>query len=279
LIQTTAKVISNEKILKELERPGARNTLGSWLIWLRCPEIARQAQPGQFLMVRCGEGEEHQLRRPLSIHRVNEDNIALFFATWENGKGTQWLSQLQTGDSLDLLGPLGNSYSINPGSHNLLLVAGGIGIAPLYFLSEVALRKGYSVKLLRGASGAYKPSGKPNPDQHYPKKLLPRGMEVETITSSPDGREGMVVDLLTSDFISGADQVFACGPLPMYKTMAQMPELKDKPVQVSLEVRMGCGLGICYGCTVKTVNGLKQACKHGPVFNLDEVLWDKLADI
>jgi len=268
LKQTTAKVISNEKILKELERPGARNTLGSWLIWLRCPEIARQAQPGQFLMVRCGEGVEYQLRRPLSIHRTEGNKLSLLFNVV--GKGTQWLSQCQAGEKIDLLGPLGNSYEIYPGSKKLLLAAGGIGIAPLAFLAGEAVRQGKEITLLLGAATAR---------QLYPSSLLPA--KVKLITATEDGsggKKGMITDIL-GDFTGGADQVFACGPLPMYKTMAPMPELKDKPVQVSLEVRMGCGLGICYGCTVKTINGLKQACKHGPIFNLEEVLWDKLADI
>jgi len=89
----------------------------------------------------------------------------------------------------------------------------------------------------------------------------------------------MVVDLLTSDFTGWADQVFACGPTPMYRDMARMPELRNKPVQISLEVRMGCGVGVCYGCTIKTRDGLRQTCKHGPIFNLDDILWEEMADI
>jgi dihydroorotate dehydrogenase electron transfer subunit len=85
----------------------------------------------------------------------------------------------------------------------------------------------------------------------------------------------MVTDLL-ADYIDRAVQVFACGPLPMYRTMARMPVLKDKPVQISLEMRMGCGRGICYGCTLKTKNGLKLVCEHGPVFELEDILWDEL---
>jgi dihydroorotate dehydrogenase electron transfer subunit len=227
-------------------------------------------------MVHCGEA--CILPRPFSIHRVNEDSIALFFAAWENGKGTNWLSQRQAGDNLDLLGPLGNSYTIYPDSKNLLLVAGGIGVAPLCFLAEESLKKGYSVKLLRGASGELKPSGKRNPTQHYPKKLLPRGIEVKTITSSPDGQEKMVTDLLP-DYIDWADQVFTCGPTSMYQTMATQKLLKTKPVQISLEIMMGCGLGVCYGCTIKTKNGLKQVCKDGPIFDLDDILWEELRGV
>ncbi|MDP2728951.1 MAG: dihydroorotate dehydrogenase electron transfer subunit [Dehalococcoidales bacterium] len=270
--QATGKVISNEQILKELERPGARTILGSWLLWLECPEIAHEARPGQFVMVVCGS--ESFLPRPFSIHQVKGDNLALFFAAYEDGKGTTWLSQVKVASKIGLLGPLGNGFSIYPGSHNLLLVAGGIGIAPLYFLATQALNHSHEVKLILGASGAFKPSGEPNPVQHYPEELLPRGIEIETITTSPDGMTGNVVELIPGH-VSWADQVFACGPLPMYKTMAQMPELKGKQVQVSLEVVMGCGRGVCYGCTIKTKSGLKRVCEHGPVFHLDDILWDE----
>jgi dihydroorotate dehydrogenase electron transfer subunit len=87
----------------------------------------------------------------------------------------------------------------------------------------------------------------------------------------------MITDLLP-DYSGEAEQLFACGPLAMYRAMAQMSELKTKPVQISLEVRMGCGLGVCYGCTVKTKRGLKQVCKDGPVFELNDVLWAELGD-
>ncbi len=281
--QATAKVIKNEQILEELERrrdidrPRPRDILGSWIIWLECPAIAWEAKPGQFVMVRCGK--DCLLPRPFSIHQVNNSSIALLYAVWEDGKGTGWLSQRLPGDSLDLLGPLGNGFSIYPASRKLLLVAGGIGITPLYFLAEQARNDGYSVKLLRGASGESKPSGKPNPPQHYPEELLPRGIEIETITSSQDGQTGMVIELLRPEVVDWADQVFACGPMPMYRDMVLKSEelkLKEKPTQVSLEVRMGCGLGICYACTVKTRHGLKQVCKDGPVFDLNDVLWDEL---
>jgi dihydroorotate dehydrogenase electron transfer subunit len=219
-------------------------------------------------MVRCGEGLEYQLRRPLSIHQLDGNKFALLFNV--AGKGTRWLSQCQVGDNLDLLGPLGNGYSIHPGSHNLLLVAGGIGIAPVVFLTQQALNRGCSVKLLLGAVNA---------SQLYPQYLLPP--EVKPITTTEDGtagKKGMITDILP-DFIGRADQVFACGPSSMYQTMARMPELSNKPIQISLEVRMGCGLGICYGCTVKTKSGLKQVCKDGPIFNLDDILWEELKGV
>jgi len=248
---------------------------GVCLIWLDSPQIASQAQPGQFVMVRCGEGLEYQLRRPLSIHQQDGNKIALLFTVV--GKGTRWLSQCQAGDNIDLLGPLGNGYSVHPGSHNLLLVAGGIGIAPLYSLASSASKEGYSIRILLGARTAI---------QLYLKEYQYQYIKAEFVLVTEDGtagKKGMITDLLP-DFIGWADQIFACGPTLMYHTMyhallAHDPQLlKTKPVQISLEVRMGCGLGVCYGCTVKTKSGLRQVCKDGPIFDLDDILWDELTD-
>ena len=125
--QVTAKIIRNEPVLKELARRHARSISGSWLIWLRCPEIAREVRPGQFVMVRCGE--KLTLPRPFSVHRVKENRVALFFTVWADGQGTHWLSRRKAGDSLELFGPLGNGYDIYRASKNLLLVGGGMGVA------------------------------------------------------------------------------------------------------------------------------------------------------
>ena len=122
--------------------------------------------------------------------------------------------------------------------------------------------------LLLGASTA---------TQLYPGNLLPAKIEVVTTTEDgTGGKKGVITDLLP-DFAGWADQIFACGPMPMYRAISvQNQPLKAKPFQVSLEVRMGCGRGVCYGCTVKTKSGLKQVCKDGPVFELDDILWDEL---
>jgi len=255
LNQSFAPVIANTEVMP-----------GVYLIWLESPQIAAEAKPGQFVMVRCGQ--ETLLRRPLSIHQL-ADNTNLAFLFTVVGKGTHWLSQRQAGNNIDLLGPLGSGFSIHPASHNLLLVAGGIGIAPLCFLAQEALNQGCSVRLLLGASTA---------SQLYPKHLVPA--EAELIIATEDGtagKMGMVTDLLP-DFVGWSDRIFACGPTSMYRAMAaqKQPLLKAKSPQISLEVRMGCGLGVCYGCTVKTKSGLKQVCKDGPVFDLEDILWDEL---
>jgi dihydroorotate dehydrogenase electron transfer subunit len=103
--------------------------------------------------------------------------------------------------------------------------------------------------------------------------VLPSSLHV--INCAEDGSEGFkgLATALVPHYVNTADQVFACGPAAMYKTMAQMPELKNKPVQLSLEITMGCGAGVCYGCTIRTKKGLKQVCKDGPVFEMGEVIF------
>jgi len=260
--QVIASIISNREILPGLEHPHARTILSSWIILLCCPDIARKARPGQFVMVNCGE--ETLLRRPLSVHQVDGDRLAFLYAVV--GKGTHWLSRQQAGGNIDLLGPLGNGFSISPTSKNLLLVAGGMGIAPLYFLAQKSLKEENSVTLLYGTANKYR---------------YPISHEINMVAATEDGsigRKGMVTDLLP-DYVDRADQVFVCGPMPMYRHMAARSQklLKDKTAQISLELTMGCGIGVCYGCTVKTKNGLKHVCQDGPVFELDDILWDKLA--
>jgi dihydroorotate dehydrogenase electron transfer subunit len=145
-----------------------------------------------------------------------------------------------------------------------------MGIAPLYFLAQEALKEGHSVTLLYGTANV----------ERYDKKFsLPLGIELVAATEDGTvGHKGMITDLI-SEYIDWADQVFACGPMSMYRDMAlkkQELQLEGKPVQVSLEVRMACGRGFCYGCTIKTKNGLKKVCQDGPVFDLDDILWDEL---
>ena len=252
--QVIAPVISNTKI-----------TSSFYQMWLEAPQIVSEAKPGQFVMVHCGS--DTVLPRPLSIHRLDGSRLALLFTVV--GKGTAWLAQRRAGDSINILGPLGNGFSIHSASQKLLMVAGGMGIAPLYFMAQEALKKELSVTLLYGTAVK-------NP---YPEDHLTPGIKLITATEDGSvGHHGLVTDLLP-EFTDWADQVFVCGPMSMYREMALKKKefkLEGKPVQVSLEVRMGCGRGVCYGCTIKTKNGLKKVCQDGPVFDRDDILWDEL---
>jgi dihydroorotate dehydrogenase electron transfer subunit len=239
----------------------------TYLIWLEAPEIAVAARPGQFVMIACGE--DAFLPRPFSIHRVDDGQLALLFKVV--GKGTAWLSQQKKGETLDIFGPLGNGFTIQPASQNLLLVGGGIGVAPLCFLADCAIGEGKKVIIIQGAGTAACLLPISCPQRLYDKGLLPASLEV--VNATEDGAEGFkgLATQLIPHYLQGIDQIFACGPAAMYHTMAQMPELKGKSVQLSLEIMMGCGMSVCYGCSIKTKNGLKQVCKDGPVFEMGEL--------
>ena len=240
---------------------------GIYLFHLEAPEIAQEAKPGQFVMVRCGK--ETILPRPFSVHSINGKEIALLLSVV--GKGTGWLSLKKKGETLDIFGPLGNGYTINPKSKNLLLVAGGMGIAPLRFLAEKAAEEGKKVTVINGARTRECIMPLNAPQRLYNKGMLPASFQC--VNATEDGSEGFkgLATQLIPHYLKNIDQVFACGPAAMYKTMSKMPELKDKDVQLSLEIMMGCGTGVCYGCTIKTKRGLKQVCKDGPVFGMREI--------
>ena len=258
MIHEICPVISNDEI-----------TPGTWLIWLDSPEIARRAQPGQFVMVACGK--ETVLRRPISIHSVDHDTFALLYAVV--GKGTAWLSHLKMGDSLDVLGLMGNGFKVidePSGTLSFLMIAGGIGIAPLRYLIEKVKLSCRQIIVLQGAATSQK---------LYPKELLPPDVSMTVATEDGTaGHKGLITDLIPT-FATTADEVFVCGPMPMLRYLAENQKslkLTDKPVSISMEMRMACGLGVCYGCTIRTKNGLKEVCKDGPVFNLNDVIWDEM---
>jgi len=236
------------------------------LLWLSAPAVARAAGAGQFLMVRCGEGYDPLLPRPMSFHRFrqgeNERQFALLFDI--RGRGTEWLARREPGDAFDLFGPLGRGFEVDKASQNLLLVAGGIGVAALVALADEATAEGRSLTLLQGARTAAR---------LFPAALLPP--EVEVVTATDDGsagHHGPVTDLL-AQHLPWADQVFACGPTPMFRAMAAVvrQEASRKPVQALLEERMACGTGVCYSCAVFTRRGVRLVCKDGPRFELREV--------
>lgn len=215
-------------------------------------------------MVRSGEDHYPLLRRPFSIHRAEESGaLGLLFEVV--GQGTRWLAQRKAGESVDLLGPLGRGFEVR--SQTLLLVAGGIGIAPLIFLAEKTAADGQRVTLLIGAKAA---------DGVYPHHLLPPFIKLVIVTEDGStGHRGLVTDLLlgTAAFHQEAEQIIACGPISMYKAISQIDGLEDKSVQVSMEARMGCGFGGCAGCAIETRRGPKLVCRDGPVFELSDLIW------
>jgi len=174
------------------------------------------------------------------------------------------LSEQPPGTEALLWGPLGRGFSVRPAAQNLLLVAGGMGVAPLVWLAEESVAKGRNVTFVIGARDAsvLPPSS----------LLLP---QVELMVATEDGsagRKGMASETF-EECLPWADQVFACGPHAMYESMATVVRrLRDRTsVQVLLETPMACGMGLCYGCAVETRRGVRQVCHDGPRFDLRDV--------
>jgi len=259
----------------------------TYVTWFDCDDLLSGAAPGQFLMLRCAEplgagGETFDgafllddplLPRAMSYHRLRRGKDGPEFSVLYEvvGRGTAWLARRRPGDLVYAWGPLGRGYSLRGPGQNLLLVAGGIGIAPLVWLAEEAVARGRSVVVLDGARDAR---------GVFPAELMPS--EVEVLVTTEDGslgRRGRVTDVLL-EYYEWADQVFACGPNPMFAAIAELLRAHEgpgrarrrKPVQALLESPMGCGTGICYGCAVFDRRGRPRlVCKDGPRFELREI--------
>ncbi|MDI6795721.1 MAG: dihydroorotate dehydrogenase electron transfer subunit [Desulfatibacillaceae bacterium] len=239
----------------------------TFLLDLLCPDIAASARPGQFVMARVDEGLSPLLRRPFSIHNTIDKSLVRLLVKIV-GQGTRILSGLPTGHSLSLLGPLGHGFEIPQNLKNACLVAGGIGVAPLFFLGKALAAKGVSCKVLVGGQRAA--------DLLCIREFEELGFEVLLATQDGSaGDKGMVTDLL-ADILeaNSCQQVYACGPQAMLKVVGVMARNAKAPCQVSLETVMACGMGVCLGCAVKSVSGkILHACKDGPVVDAD-LLWD-----
>lgn len=183
------------------------------------------------------------------------------------GRASAWLAERPIGATLDLLGPLGKPYEIAPRSRNVLMVAGGVGVAPLVMLADEAIERGLNVTFLMGAMSA---------DGLLSTSLLPSAVEFVAATEDGSrGHRGYVTDLVPQ-FVRWADQICACGPEPMYRSLrdaaAPLRLGGRPPIQISMERDMACGVGACLGCVVETRRGMQTSCVQGPVFDLDEVI-------
>ena len=238
------------------------------LIWLRAGDDYRSALPGQFMMVTCGDSEpgypDPLLGRAMSIYRleVSDDHVRLGILYDVVGVGTRWLSKRNPGDVLDVLGPLGNGFKPDPVLRNMLLVGGGIGIAPLIWFSDWLTDRGAAVALIAGARSSH---------GIFPKELL--RPEVEFISVTEDGtlgQKGLVTDPY-KQLLPWSDQSFACGPDPMFEALHSvlLDVSPSTELQALLEARMACGFGVCYSCAVfpKRSSGVKLVCTDGPMIN------------
>ena len=256
---------------KSVTRASEQLALGVHRLTFEAPRIAAAAKPGQFVMAACSSGLDPLLRRPFSIHRVQPDGLVqiLFKVV---GRGTALLAQARPGEMRSLLGPLGRGFSL-PITGRLLLVGGGLGIAPLLFLAERWLERipaPVPPVILLGA--------RTSSELLAPlvAEFTVLGCAVESATDDGSlGHHGQVIDLLPTHLAADC-QVAACGPFPMMAAVAARCRSANIPCQVSLETHMACGLGACLGCTVHGADGTyRHVCKHGPVMSATEVAWTR----
>jgi len=227
------------------------------------PEIAQEAKPGQFLHIKCGEARI--LRRPISICDVSGDKINFIFEV--KGEGTKWLSEQKPGEKLDILGSLGNGFTMPAG--NIITVGGGVGTPPMLFTAKSAKNE---VKAILGFRNADRVM------------LVNEFKSVckEVYITTDDGSFGIhgavtgpLEELLRSEKF---ETVMSCGQLLMQKAVSEICKKYNVHCQVSLEERMGCGVGACLVCACETVSGeglhnMSRACLDGPVFNAVNVVW------
>jgi len=262
-------LISEVKVLKQ-EAIGP----GYYRLDLDAPAAAGAAVPGQFLHVRCGNSLDPLLRRPISIHDVDREKgtVALLYRVV--GRGTALLAQKRKDDPVNLLGPLGNGFSMPESSGEVWVLAGGIGVAPLYFLLRELSGLNHRAAVFLGA-----PASKQLLCAREIKEL---GHAVATATD--DGSEGFfgTVTALFEFFLQNRikpDRVYGCGPRGMLKELGHILKRKSIPGEISLEERMGCGVGACLSCACRTGDGkggfrYRRACVEGPVFPAGEVVWE-----
>ena len=231
-------------------------------MWLEAGEMAHQAQAGQFVHIKCGEGL--LLRRPISICDVEQDLLRVVFEV--RGDGTRWLAHRTVGEELNVLGPLGHGFDLSAGG-KVLVVGGGIGVPPMLY---AARRAGQAVACLGFRSAE--------------RAMLIQDFEAacqKVHLTSDDGTLGAhgFVDATLREILEkdkNFTAILACGPRLMLKSVAKVAAEFGVPCQVSMEERMGCGVGACLVCACKTADGhYKHACKDGPVFRAEEVDWDE----
>ena len=247
------------------------------VLQIAAPEIAGQARAGQFVHVRPGTSFEPLLRRPYSFNRIDRGAGEIELIVKPLGPGGEWVAARRAGDGLDLLGPLGSAFVVHRSTRNLLLVAGGTGIAPMRVLAEQESARRNVTLLMGGRSVAHL----------WPSDLLPP--TVEYVTTTEDGSfgiNGRVTDAI-GPLLEWADQVCACGPWPMLAALGRLRDEADRAssaypgrrplldAQIAVEQHLGCAMGVCRACVVVTAQGNARVCREGPVFALSDVAFEQ----
>lgn len=293
--QVKAKVVKNEEVSE-----------GYFRLSIETPKISQHAAPGQFVMLRVGNSYDPLLRRPFSIHKINKNEIEVLYKVI--GKGTGMMAHIKAGEGVDLIGPLGNGFSFEPDIKEALIVGGGIGAAPLLSLAEKLKDKAKKITVFLGGRGRhdilcveeFEELGAEIKIATDDGSLGHKGFVTEILEQYLGQPQGTAVTRLTSH----VSQIYGCGPHLMSKKIAGISRRFNIPCQVSLEAHMACGVGACLGCVIKVHSrggvppplqsatgcgcdsgnipsdtqtpgsSYKRVCIEGPVFDVEEVVWD-----
>lgn len=244
---------------------------GVYKFSVKAESIVKTSKPGNFIEIRVTDGIDPFLRRPISIYNLEKDKGILEFIFQVKGKGTEILSRKEVGDKIDIIGPLGFGTFNFDKYNKIAVIGGGIGIFPLYELSKEAKRSGRTVDCYLGFRN---------------KNLVMLEKEFEDVTDNlvictddgSYGESGFAIDKLINDMEKEKYEcIYACGPTPMLRAVKKYADENNIKCQVSLEEKMGCGLGVCLGCAVRKAGSPDDApeyfhvCKGGPVFNSKDV--------
>ena len=253
-VKMTGRIISQEKIAAEI-----------YSMWIEAAEIAEQTRPGQFISVYCKDNSRI-LPRPISVCEIDKEKGALRIVYRIAGKGTDEFSHMQAGDTVDIMGPLGNGFPMEEAKgKRIFLMGGGIGIPPMV---QTAKEAEAEITVIAG----YR-----NSEIFLKEELEKAGKLVVATEDGSVGTKGNVMDAIRENNLE-ADVIFACGPTPMLRAIKNYAEEKNILCYISMEEKMACGIGACLACVCKSKEKdshshvhNKRVCKDGPVFLSTEV--------
>lgn len=229
------------------------------------PELACAVQPGQFVLVSVEDSYDPFLRRPFTIYRVSGDTVEILYEVV--GKGSRLLAEKKAGERLKVMGPLGNTFTFDLDGRIPVAIGGGVGIAPFIFLAQ-KMPVRYFLMGARSEEGLL-------PETEWP------GGEGKKMFATEDGSRGVkgfvtacLEEVIREVEAPGKLYLYVCGPRLMLEAVMKMAARLGIEGEASMDERMGCGIGACLGCVVKTREGYKTTCKDGTVFNFKDLLID-----
>ena len=266
-----------KKIIKGTILANRKIAPGVFIMDIQSRWMGKHSRPGQFVNVKVADNTTDPLLRiPLGIHKIRSEGISLLYKVV--GVGTKILSLRTRGEVIDVLGPIGNGFDLSPvvrkKKARAILIAGGHGIAPLFALAEELITKTRKVEFFIGACT--------KEEITCVRALKKIGARVHISTDDGFcGKAGRVTEILRK-YLSRAGKgaehgaIYACGPMPMIRAVAAVSETAGIPAQVTRDEYIACGIGACRGCAVETTEGVKLACKDGPMFNVAILKLDKM---